>query len=296
MTDIRSRVEIVHDTTDQLLIRFQRIEMLLTGLPGADLGIDIQATILGVDPGDMSSYLANASAAVRRAAGNIETRHQDVVREIREALHGRRLLLLGDSITADRHSWAEILKVVLEPAIDVVLSGRSGDTTSDLLARFSTSVRNRRADLVVVLAGTNDARRYSPTTTGSEFGPPAVSATESEKNYDDLDRMIVSVSGNHAVWLTPPPIIERLLSADPSAAEAGVGWHQSDVRARASLLARLFPARTISTEAAFGTSTGHEQLMLPDGLHPSIEGHTLIAQAALTGFSALNLTGDLLQN
>ncbi|MFM9920835.1 SGNH/GDSL hydrolase family protein [Lacisediminihabitans sp. H27-G8] len=274
-----------HDAITRSRMRFQRTEALLCGLPGAELDLSVQAAVLGVTAAELSSFIAQSSDAIERAAAQLTSGDPDDIDVAREGLRGRRVVLFGDSITADHESWAEILKIALAPEVEIVTSGRSGDTTGDLLARFASSVREVHPNLVVVLAGTNDARQYRPGRGADTLGPCAVSVLESEKNFAELDRLIFAVTGEHGIFIAPPPIVESWLSADPSAELAGVGWCQENVTARADVVERIFPSRVARLERAFSSGHKRESMMLPDGLHPNLRGQMAIARVALTALA-----------
>ena len=281
------------DAIVQSRMRFQRTEALLSGLPGAELELPVQAAVLGVTALELSSFIAQSREVVREAAAELTSEEGDAIDVVREGLRGRRVVLFGDSITADHESWAEILKIALAPGVEIVTSGRSGDTTGDLLARFASSVREARPSLVVVLAGTNDARQYRPGRGADTYGPCAVSVHESEKNFAELDRLIFAISGEPGLYIAPPPIVENWLSIDPSAALAGVGWRQENVTATADLVERIFPDRVARLEPAFGSGAERESMMLPDGLHPNLRGQMAIARVALTALAHIVLPREV---
>src|SRR5688572_4485849 len=65
----------------------------------------------------------------------------------------------GDSITADVQSWARILGTAL--GRQLVEAGVSGDTSVHLISRLAAIVE-RSPHWLLVLIGTNDARRHGP--------------------------------------------------------------------------------------------------------------------------------------
>jgi lysophospholipase L1-like esterase len=162
-----------------------------------------------------------------------------------------RILALGDSITDDLGSWAEMLGMVNE--------GLSGDTTAGARVRL-TRLLDRAPDCAVVLLGTNDARRH-----GRDGEPMLVSHDETARNLRAIDAKLRRHC-DRVVWVTPPPV------ADPALGEPDLIWHNRDIAAKADLVRELDPA---AVDLWPGWTSSH---LSPDGLHPSAAGQRLIAE------------------
>jgi lysophospholipase L1-like esterase len=171
---------------------------------------------------------------------------------------GSTILALGDSITDDLGSWAEILRRAL-PEVTVVNAGLSGDTTTGAIARLSRLTA--RPTWAFVLLGTNDARRHGD-------APMLVSHAETRRNLRILDRALRRRS-RHVCWLTPPPIFA------PVAADPDLRWEPADVAAKAQLVSALDPS---AIDLWPGFTADH---LCPDGLHPSPAGQRFIAERLL---------------
>src|SRR3954447_16370348 len=119
------------------LVRFCHPAKILAGtrLPGVLTDDDI-ARLYGTD---VVTYraIADEIAAEAQGAGF-------------PSLDGR-VLAIGDSITDDLGSWAEIL--------GVINGGLSGDTTAGARVRL-TRLLESSPEVAIVLLGTNDARRH----------------------------------------------------------------------------------------------------------------------------------------
>lgn len=271
-----------------LRIQFQRIERLLEGLPGApDLPIDVQAAILGVSPdrlaARLSTHAQQVSDAVHRVA---DSPLADVVRE---EYRGKTIVCFGDSITADRNSWAEVLMGVLAPEARVLNRGRSGDTTGDLLSRFASGVAGSGADVVITMAGTNDARRYGIHRDSSvQFGSLAISDGDTATNIVQLDKMIAGITGVPGIWLTPPPIDDARIRDHPSPRGAELVWRTEDLDRKVSIIRRTLPNRTTATADAFAAAGDAAAFLLDDGLHPNAEGQVALANLALKALTSAN--------
>ena len=178
------------------------------------------------------------------------------------------VLAAGDSITDDRQSWAEILRHVLAEThgARLVNGGLSGDTTTGLVSRLG---RLPPADLVVILIGTNDARRH-----GRADGEMLVSHAETARNLGVLRRVRQPV-----VWITPPPVSEAWIAGAEELIEADVAWRGRDVTAKAELVRRL-PDPVVDLWPAWTAD-----LLLDDGLHPNLAGQRRILEAVVGHFA-----------
>jgi acetyl esterase/acyl-CoA thioesterase-1 len=218
------------------LVRFCHPAKILAGtrLPGT-LTDEHLAHLYGTDVATYRGLAAAITAEVRGAAV--------------PPLPGR-VLALGDSITDDLGSWAEIL--------GVVNGGLSGDTTAGARVRL-TRMLETRPDGAIVLLGTNDARRH-----GREGEPMLVSHDETARNVRAIDAKLRRHC-DRVVWVTPPPV------ADPALAEPDLIWRLEDIAAKAALVRDLDP------DAVDLWPGWAPEYLAPDGLHPSPAGQHFIA-------------------
>jgi lysophospholipase L1-like esterase len=173
------------------------------------------------------------------------------------------ILALGDSITDDLGSWAEILSA---RGAEIVNGGLSGDTSTGARARVGRLLE-ARPELAIVLLGTNDARRQ-----GRDGAPMLVSHAETRRNLRALDAALRRRC-DRVIWITPPPV------ADPALGEPDLIWQRRDVAAKAGLVRALDRA---AVDLWPGWTGEH---LLPDGLHPSPAGQRLIAKRVLVRLS-----------
>jgi lysophospholipase L1-like esterase len=255
---------------DDALLRFCHPERILatTRLPGLGaLDADVLAGLYGIDPAAHARTRARWREEAERA---VASALDDVlVRQLRGLpfARGDRVLVVGDSITADRQSWAELLALALDAigaGVTVVNGGLSGDTTTGALARVRT-LRAAQPDHVLVLLGTNDARRH-----GRADGVMLVSHRETARNLDALRCVF---AGTPVTWITPPPVAPERIARDALLREADVTWRLPDVAAKRRIV-RGRPEPAVDVWPAFGP-----ELLLDDGLHPSLAGHVAILRA-----------------
>jgi lysophospholipase L1-like esterase len=230
------------------LVRFCHPAKMLAGarLPGT-LTDEAIAALYGADAATCRGLAEQITAEARRAAATLPPPPRG------------RILALGDSITDDLGSWAEILR---HGGADVVNGGLSGDTTTGARVRLARLLETR-PERAIVLLGTNDARRH-----GRDGEPMLVSGGETRRNLRALDAALRRRCA-HVTWITPPPL------ADPTLAEPDLIWHRRDVAAKADLVRELDPAAV-----DLWPRWGPEHLS-PDGLHPSPAGQRLIAARVL---------------
>lgn len=234
---------------------------------------EICASLLGFDLDAFRKIKAEFAYSVRQAAEELladPTFIQAVDRLPFEP--GAVVVGLGDSITDDYTSWCEILREVLskrrpEDDIRVVNAGISGQTTTEVLARF-LDVANLNPDWVIAMIGTNDARLH-----GLNPQKNLVSCEETEKNYHALRAFANEQTHARWCWMTPTPVIEAQLAAHWFMSAAQVMWLNEDLRARANVLLSM-PDPVVDLQAAFEPLD--PAWLLDDGLHPSLEGQKVI--------------------
>jgi acyl-CoA thioesterase-1 len=265
---------------DEALLRFAHPERILatTRLPGlGTLTGQVLADLYGIDTG---SYERTRRRWREEAELAVEGMLDDAFVARLRALplaRGARVTAFGDSITADRQSWAELLCLALgatrgRDRIEVINRGLSGDSTAGALTRLH-DLRALQPDLVLVLLGTNDARRHE--------GVMLHSHRETARNLRELHDAFRHSAWRFA-WLTPPPFLPERVAQDPVARDRGISWTCADV-ARKAALVRSLPQGVIDLWPSFGDPPNGE-LLLADGLHPSLAGQQAILSAVLSRF------------
>jgi acyl-CoA thioesterase-1 len=222
-----------------------------TRLPGA-LAEAAIAALYGADAETVRALEAGIEAEARAAAPTVVNS---------PFAPGSTILALGDSVTDDLGSWAEILRHALAD-VTIVNAGLSGDTTTGAIARLSRLTG--RWTWALVLLGTNDARRHGD-------APMLVSHAETRRNLHAVDAALRRRC-HHVRWITPPPILAPV-HADPD-----LRWDPADIAAKADLVRAIDPA-AVDLWPAFTA-----EHLSPDGLHPSPAGQRFIADRVLAQF------------
>ena len=172
------------------------------------------------------------------------------------------VLAIGDSLTDDLASWAEILRALVRAP--VVNAGLSGDTTTAALARLGTLPP---ADRAIVLLGTNDARRHGDQDV-------LVSDRETRRNLRAIDQALYRRC-RRVTWVTPPPVDEARVQRDRALAVAGVSWRHADVAAKAAIVRREWPD---ALDLWAGFEPGY---LADDGVHLSAAGQRHLAELVI---------------
>ncbi len=259
-------------------MQYHHPEKVLAELPGGqEIGDELLAPFFGTD---VETYREIKGAFVERS----HRCARELLEDVRFARFvgrlpfepGSTIVGLGDSITDDSQSWLEILRHLLaerrpNAGIELVNAGISGDTTSGLLGRF-LDILERDPAWIIILIGTNDAAFVREPRTKS-----LVSLEETDKNLRALRDLGEALSETRLVWMTPPPAIEARVAEDSSPSEPT--WRNADLNEVANLVREVAGEDTlVDLWEAFGDPPEPE-LLLPDGLHPSLAGQRAIATA-----------------
>jgi lysophospholipase L1-like esterase len=199
-------------------------------------------------------------------------------------MDGDRLVAIGDSVTADRLGWFELLKASLDVAgrvgVEVVNLGLSGDTTADVLERLDV-VETACPTWVLVMLGTNDTRYHGP-----KQGYRMVSLGETERNLQALVEFVTDDLSADITLLTPPPGDQQRISSFFH--EARVTWRAAELDAAATLIRKLDPACVDVNESMRATDN---DLLEADGVHPTAAGQRHIAAFVVEQLSQLRRAG-----
>jgi len=197
---------------------------------------------------------------------------------------GQTVVALGDSITDDLQSWAEILRCLLDlgrpdDGIHVINAGFSGDTTTHIICRFGDVVA-LDPDWILCMVGTNDTRLH-----GKHPSKTLVSADETERNLAMIRNYGATQTQARWVWLAPPGVVEEWIPQHWFLGPLELMWRNSDLSAVADMVVRR-PEPSVDLRDIFGTQPRTEYL-LSDGLHPCLTGQRAIVKAVVERLTAL---------
>jgi lysophospholipase L1-like esterase len=262
----------------EYVIQFQHPEKILAGLPTRpEITDDTIAPFFGLETSVYSQIKVGFAVRAREAANELLENFD--LRERVDRLpfeRGETVVGLGDSITDDYQSWFEILRSMVEerrPQDDIrfVNAGISGDTTTQIISRF-IGVVQERPDWIVSLMGTNDVRLH-----GEDPTKILVSHDETGANLNMIRHFAEEQTDANLIWMTPPPVIEDRIADSPFLAPQELMWRNEDLEEVADIV-RGLDDPVIDLQDVMRKPVDPE-LLLPDGLHPSLEGQQTMAAA-----------------
>jgi lysophospholipase L1-like esterase len=270
---------------DQIIARFTHTATLpahaRVGI-AADLALALDAHFIGITAERLVQIRRQQAESVTTAAA--ELLQENDFRKNFEALPfhpGDRLVVVGDSITADSLSWAHLLRATLEQAghqqVTLINLAVSASTTSELIAMFDLVVR-AHPTWVLQLIGTNDARHHGP-----RAGARAVSLEETRRNLLALERLVRLETTARFVPITPPPMNHTLLD-EFLPADSDTRWLPGDVDTVIDVTRACLPS-AIDLGAAL-TGVAGSAFWIADGLHPSLQGHQAILRCIVQDLAA----------
>jgi lysophospholipase L1-like esterase len=186
-----------------------------------------------------------------------------------------KIVCLGDSLTEGYDidlscRWSDLVSKELK--IELINSGISGDTTAGMLARFYNMVIVHAPTHVIIMGGTNDLWTYI----SEEQVISNILAMTRHANHHD----IIPIIG------IPTPFYHEHLPPDRS-----MFLHPESIAARLESLQTKLRQYVAEDEQPFIDFSLNmtPDLFLLDGVHPSEEGHAVMAEnatAALRGILA----------
>jgi lysophospholipase L1-like esterase len=235
-----------------------------------DLHDQLLAQMLACSPGTVHRIIDALADEVRHMAAQMLTD-----RHYREALQALpfgsedRIVAVGDSVTADRLGWFELLSASADlagkPSGTMINLAVSANTTADVLERFDL-LESARPSHVLLMLGTNDARLH-----GRTIAHRMVTAPETERNIRALIDLIVNGLGAAATVLTPPAADQRRI--DAFFADTPLRWHATDIAEVAKIIREVAPS---GLDLHTLTRANGGDLLEGDGVHPTPAGQRLI--------------------
>jgi lysophospholipase L1-like esterase len=241
------------------------------------------AQLLGCNIADLRRIREGLRAAIDEASEDLLSDRDfgDAVSALPFA-SGDTVVAVGDSVTADALSWAEILATVLTRVrpgeVKVINASVSGDTSADLIAR-SSLIAAQRPQWVIAMIGVNDARRHGP-------GGAARMASlgETERNLRTLAELVHRQMQAHLVLVTPAPVHDPAVLRYETFRELSVTWRSEEIAQIAEVI-RQQNALVVDVHRALSTENLADYLTA-DGIHPSLAGQQQIVRALVTALGA----------
>jgi lysophospholipase L1-like esterase len=265
--------------------RFSRLENVtaVSGLPRPDaLDVTARASLFGCTEAELVRTQSTLREIVDRSARELlaEASFRAACEQLSRAEQSL-VVTIGDSITADRLSWAEMLAAALASTprpLQLVNLAVSGGTTADLLPR-ADAIARLRPSWVIAMIGTNDVRRHGVQGIGR-----MTSLQETDRNLDVFSTLVTRHIGSRLALITPPPVDEARAVRCEVFRDAGITWRSDDISEIAEIVRRRSGTvidinRDLSSQAA-------ETFLTPDGVHPSVAGQKQIARTVAIALAA----------
>lgn len=276
-------------TTDQErahFVRYTRLERwaMLDRFPvSSTLREELLAQMIGWNAGQVRGCVGDLTATAEASAGVLLA--DPAYRAALDRLPfraGDRIAAVGDSLTADRLGWFDLIvaSVRLAGGQDIVTHnlGVSGSTSADALERFDI-LEAFQPTHVLMMLGTNDARRH-----GRRRDHRMVSPDETRRNLSALVDLVVNELSAEIVLLTPPPADQTRIST--FFVDSTVRWSAAEIDALAAVVREVAPD-CIDLHTALAVEHLGE-LMESDGVHLNVAGQQVVARAVVQ-----NLAGGL---
>jgi acyl-CoA thioesterase I len=272
----------VNDAVIQTFVQYTHLEKLYGYLPGMAAALP---GIFGLTEEQYADLVSRFDAHARLAAEDLlgDGKFAEGIAAL-PFRDGQTVLAVGDSITDDLISWADILRHALDlhrpgHGVRSVNGGLSAHTTAMILRRWPSTLTTLRPDWIICCLGGNDVTRIGP-----EPNKPQVSLPESIANLRELRRIAQAVTPHTRwVWMTPVPVHEERVAQFPPFTHGQSNWRNEDIVALAQEMHR-FPDPVVDLTAVFGVPAKPD-LQGPDGVHPTITGQSDITRALVTHLS-----------
>ena len=180
-----------------------------------------------------------------------------------------RVVAVGDSITADRLGWADLLFAMFRQTarlstVTGINLGLGGSTTHDTIERFDV-VSALKPDWILILVGTNDAREH-PSLPGERL----LSRSETWRNLGVI-RQLADATSATTIAMTPPRAADTVVGSGLPFA-----WREDEIANTAAAIRESF-AHVIDLHEVIAPDGCLEE----DGLHPTCDCQDSIARAVL---------------
>jgi acyl-CoA thioesterase-1 len=236
-----------------------------------DLHVELLAQMLTSTPQNIRTLCRSLHDEALATARQMLT--GDAYRDALAALPFRpqdRIIAVGDSITADRLGWFDLLTASIgltgEPMPALVNLAVSGNTTADVLERFDL-LEAARPSRVLLMLGTNDARAHGRT------GRHRMTTThETERNVRALADLITRDLNAQVTVITPPSVDQSRI--DRFFEDAPLTWRAADVAEVAEAVRKADPGAVDLHEAT--RARGGDDILEADGVHLTPTGQQFI--------------------
>lgn len=215
---------------------------------------------------------------------------QPVIEPQPEVLRNKhRIVVVGDSITQSGGQYGGYVWLLQrylnflypQQPVDIISSGISGNTSTQLSERFKRDVLDQKPDLITINIGVNDVLQSFQTPTPAR--PNIPTPQEYRQNLTAMVQ-VATTKGIPVLLLSPTIIYEDLSSRENQRiAEYIAVMREVALQYRCQFIDLNIPFRhVIITYQRYGGQG--QNLLTRDGIHPNIAGHQIIAYTILKGW------------
>jgi len=239
-------------------------------LPALNINEQTQAGILGLTTDELADSLKAFQTKSKQLALEL-LKDQDIIDYLDKLpfQDDDKLVVYGDSSSAEKGGWVDILKQVIEigseKEIEIINSSVSGLTSTSLLQSLGNRVLSHNPNWIILNFGTWDSFRVN-----YAADRPLVSLTEFWENIQSMRTAIESLeSTNPIIWMSPSSVIEEATNINPlfngSFSNSEIRAYQEVMRDKGGIIIDPFFQR-------FG-STPENWYYAADGIHYSESGN-----------------------
>lgn len=269
---------------EQFILPYFHLERRFPLMPGKR-SMNAEAILLGLSEAELELGSKNAENNAKQAA--LELLKEEIITEIIEKLpfDGTETIVgFGASNTEDDQGWFQILKEVLEIAVDnarfnFVNAGISGNTSSEALRRLDRDVLLHEPDWVIIDLGIYDLQKLNITPSRT-----LLPLSETWENLNSIQEVLTEYVSNEIIWVTPTAVIPEMVDAHPLHEFI---IHEKDV----SQLIEIVSGKkglVIDPQSKRLGDGPDAWNYLSDGLNHSLSGHINTAREILKGLASLS--------
>jgi lysophospholipase L1-like esterase len=204
-------------------------------------------------------------------------------------LHDRSVVFFGDSITADPvNNYVTLMMREIARHADVArlqVSNVAVDSSSifDVIDKLPDALLEHNPDFAIVFVGVNDSKIFI------QNQRSLVGVGSFEEAYANFLDALSSGKERSAVLITPPPLLfERIRSSDLLQSYWYWDVHEyGQYIAAIQRVGRRPRTRVADVYDALCREPDIERFFGPDGVHPNIHGHEVIASTVLIALADL---------
>lgn len=251
---------------------YERI-MAALGLP---IPPQLAAAIIGVNNDDYNAYVFEIDETNQTTATEMLKNPKVAALVEYFSTNVKNLMALGDSITAYRYSYIEVLRHMLVPrGLQIYNCGVGGYTSNHALELcYNPEVLELDPDFIFISYGVNDNKYFG------DIGKTLVSYDEYIVNMTAIVQTLQRYTKARLVLLTPTPVIEEQANNLRPSSQVSRIWRNSEIKRFGDGLQEIGAGHGVAVVDMFA-GLGMQpdpKYYLEDGLHPNPLGERFMLE------------------